>query len=69
VSSLRAVVIATDEQGRRRAVGPVLPVNADRLHAAITGHGWTVTGTAVHVSVAAFRAMARDRARRGGDRP
>jgi hypothetical protein len=67
VSALSEYVIASDEKGRRWAVGPVMARHVDQLRAAVAEHGWTVAGTATHLSVYAFRA-ARGRRRDRGER-
>jgi hypothetical protein len=61
-------VIAVDEKGRRWAVGPVMIRHLDQLKAAVAEHGWTVAGTATHLSVYAFRAARGRRQDRGGPR-
>ena len=68
MSAISGFVIAVDEKGRRWAVGPVLVGHLDRLRAAVAEHGWTVAGTATHLSVYAFRAARGRRQDRRGPR-
>lgn len=55
--ALRRMVLATDEQGSPRAIGPVYKdESVAKLRDEIEGAGWTNLGTAVCSSVSDFRA-------------
>jgi hypothetical protein len=55
--SLKRMLIATDEQGAPRVIGPVFTdESADKVYAEIEAAGWVNLGVALFTSVTDFRA-------------
>ncbi len=51
-------VVALDDQGQMVTIGPVhTDVSVDKLRLEVDAYGWTVTGTALHLSAQQFRAL------------